>query len=77
MLKRTEKGEEQQITTRPIDITCELKLKVEACGRYYSFYFQQGTAVWQTLATGVDGANLSTARAGGFVGAMIGLFSGN
>ena len=77
VLKRTEKGEEQQITTRPIDITCELKLKIEACGRYYSFYFQQGTAVWQTLATGVDGANLSTASAGGFVGAMIGLFSGN
>lgn len=77
VLKRTEKGDEQQITTRPIDITSELKLKVEACGRYYSFYFQQGTAVWQTLATGVDGANLSTARAGGFVGAMIGLFSGN
>lgn len=53
-----------------------VRLKVEADGRYYSFYYTcDESETWHPLAVGVDGANLSTARAGGFIGTMIGLYA--
>ena len=53
-----------------------VKLKVQADGRYYSFYYATGDdATWHPVAVGVDGSNLSTARSGGFIGAMIGLYA--
>ena len=53
-----------------------LRLKVEADGRYCSFSYAEGDdAPWQVLATGVDASLLSTARSGGFIGAMIGLYA--
>ena len=53
-----------------------VRLKIEADGRCYSFYYALGDSEeWIPVAIGVDGANLSTARAGGFVGAMIGLYA--
>ncbi|MBR1388152.1 MAG: glycoside hydrolase family 43 protein [Prevotella sp.] len=55
-----------------------VRLKIEADGRYYGFYYAVGNAdTWQPIAVGVDGANLSTERAGGFIGAMIGLTATN
>ncbi len=53
-----------------------IRIKVEADGRYYSFYFAVGDGEqWCPVAVGVDGANLSTARSGGFIGAVIGLYA--
>lgn len=52
-----------------------LRLKVEGRGRRYDFLYAVGDGPWQTLAKGVDAANLSTARSGGFIGAMIGLYA--
>ena len=53
-----------------------LRLKVTCQGRYLSFYYAEGDATeWQPLAIGVDGANLSTAHAGGFTGTTIGLYA--
>lgn len=53
-----------------------VRLKIEADGRYYSFYYTLGDKeAWQPLAVGVDGSQLSTARSGGFIGAVIGLYA--
>jgi len=53
-----------------------IKLKVSGNGRYYSFACQTGSGEpWRTIAQGADAANLSTARAGGFTGAMLGLYA--
>lgn len=52
-----------------------LRLKIEGNGRYYSFFYAVGDGQWNTLTNGVDAANLSTHRAGGFVGAFIGLYA--
>lgn len=78
ILKRTDK-EEMLIGScfLPSDDT-PVRLKIEANGRYYSFYYALGdTDQWHPLSIGVDGANLSTARSGGFIGAMIGLYHTN
>lgn len=52
-----------------------LKLKISGNGRYYSFYYSTDGEQWHTIARNVDAANLSTNRAGGFVGAVIGLYA--
>jgi alpha-N-arabinofuranosidase len=52
-----------------------LKLKISGCGRYYSFCYAAGDEKWHTLACGVDAVNLSTNRAGGFTGNVIGLYA--
>ncbi|KAA6321909.1 Non-reducing end alpha-L-arabinofuranosidase BoGH43A [termite gut metagenome] len=50
-------------------------LKVVGKGRYYDFLYRFEGEEWQTLVTDADAANLSTQRAGGFVGAFIGLYA--
>ncbi len=63
------------IASAPVAST-SLRLKVEGRGRYYDFLYADGTAgQWKVLARGVDAANLSTNRSGGFIGACIGLYA--
>ena len=50
-------------------------LKVEAHEQEYSFYYAAAPEVWIPLAEQVDGRLLSTQLAGGFVGAMLGLYA--
>ncbi len=50
-------------------------LKVIGRGRYYDFLYSFDGENWKTLYANADGANLSTMRAGGFVGACIGLYA--
>lgn len=57
------------------DVQKSLRLKIEGNGRYYNFLYAVGNGQWNTLANGVDAANLSTHRAGGFVGAFVGLYA--
>ena len=53
-----------------------LGLRVEGNGRLYSFYYRpDGAQDWLPLATDVDASNLSTARAGGFIGTVIGPYA--
>jgi alpha-N-arabinofuranosidase len=52
-----------------------LYLKVEAKGGTYDFFYGYTRAHWQPLKLGEDGTILSTKRAGGFVGAMFGLYA--
>ncbi len=53
----------------------KLRLKVEGHDRYYDFYYAEENGEWQLLAKGVDAANLSTNKSGGFIGACIGLYA--
>jgi alpha-N-arabinofuranosidase len=50
-------------------------LKVVGKGRYYDFFYRFDGEKWQILVADADAANLSTQRAGGFMGACIGLYA--
>lgn len=52
-----------------------VKLKIVGHDRYYDFLYAEGDGEWQVLAKGVDAANLSTNKSGGFIGACIGLYA--
>jgi xylan 1,4-beta-xylosidase len=51
-----------------------LRLRITAHGGRYNFSYAQ-SARWMTVAVDVDATNLSTAKAGGFVGTMLGPFA--
>lgn len=52
-----------------------LQLKIVGDGANYSFYVAYTDGNWQTVAKKVDARNLSTQKAGGFNGALIGLYA--
>lgn len=53
-------------------------LKLEALGQSLRFAAGTEPEQWETIAENADGTVLSTDKAGGFIGAYIGLFaSGN
>lgn len=52
-----------------------LFLKAVAHGNTYDFYYGYAANRWTPLKLGADGTLLSTRRAGGFVGAMLGLYA--
>jgi xylan 1,4-beta-xylosidase len=52
-----------------------VRLRVVARGGRYDLDYALGTGPWVPAARSVDGTNLSTARAGGFTGTMIGPFA--
>jgi alpha-N-arabinofuranosidase len=51
-----------------------LKLRITGAGPDYSFYYDAG-AGWQPLREHEDGTILSTEKAGGFVGTVIGPYA--
>jgi len=52
-----------------------IRLRIDADGGSYSFLYATGPGDWRTLAADVDGSNLSTQSAGGFVGVVIGMYA--
>ena len=60
------------ITPRP---GAPLYLKIQARGALYDFYYAQHPGRWIALKTDADGEILSTQTAGGFVGAVIGMYA--
>ena len=52
-----------------------VQLRVEAKGSRYAFAWSLDGREWQAVADDADGTILSTKRAGGFVGAMLGLYA--
>ncbi|TPG43612.1 glycoside hydrolase family 43 protein [Sphingomonas koreensis] len=50
-------------------------LRIHARGARYDLSYATSAGAWRMLARDVDGTNLSTAKAGGFTGAMIGMFA--
>ena len=65
------------VTTVPLPVgTKEIELRMTGAGRDYSFSYRIGNSPdWQTLTDRVDGSILSTQRAGGFVGAVLGMYA--
>ena len=61
----------------PALYSSQLSLRIDGRGGYADFYWSPDGKEWQTLAVGVDVTNLSTQKAGGFVGTMISLFACN
>ncbi|WP_112179988.1 MULTISPECIES: glycoside hydrolase family 43 protein [Paraliobacillus] len=74
-LVRREAGKDELIACQELDDLKKLYLKVEAYGQAYSFYYGTIVDEWRALATDLDGTILSTDKAGGFVGAYIGLYA--
>ncbi|MCK0472294.1 glycoside hydrolase family 43 protein [Halalkalibacter sp. APA_J-10(15)] len=73
LIKCTE-GNEEVLKELPID-AAKVYLKVQAKGQDYSFYFGETTAHYKALIENVDGRILSTDVAGGFVGAVLGMYA--
>ncbi|NCT72652.1 MAG: glycoside hydrolase family 43 protein [Xanthomonadaceae bacterium] len=69
-------GTTRTLATREVKATDTLRLKIEGDEGDYGFAFDTGDGRgWQTLASRVDGTVLSTDRAGGFVGALLGPYA--
>lgn len=67
----------QIVTATPLPAGArEIELRMEGAGRDYAFSYRIGSSPsWQTLADKVDGSILSTQRAGGFVGVVLGMYA--
>ncbi|WP_035708385.1 glycoside hydrolase family 43 protein [Niveispirillum irakense] len=63
------------IAMLPVTADGPLRLRITAKGELYDFHVAEADGVWRPVLTNVDGTILSTKRAGGFIGAMIGPFA--
>ncbi|MGC1301885.1 MAG: glycoside hydrolase family 43 protein, partial [Caulobacteraceae bacterium] len=65
------------VASAPLDAAAgaSVRLKIEARGDRYDFDYAEGEGPWRTLVKDADGTILSTRTAGGFVGAMFGLYA--
>lgn len=75
VLERTEKGESTVIAKTKLDEVGKISLKVEAKGDDYQFSYALDDGNFENLGGTVSGDILSTDVAGGFTGAMIGLYA--
>ena len=76
LLERTENGKSTLIASVAIENTTNLNLKVEAQGDAYRFSFsEENSNNYINLGGTVSGDILSTNNAGGFTGALIGLYA--
>lgn len=79
ILQRTAKGNSTTVASVKVEDTTPIKLQVKAEGNNYTFSYATGKDEFKNLGETVSGDILSTNVAGGFTGAMIGLYatSGN
>jgi alpha-N-arabinofuranosidase len=59
----------------PISAGAPLYLRADARGAEYDFDWSEDGKTWRALVKGADGTILSTKRAGGFVGAVFGVYA--
>ena len=55
--------------------TSPVELRIDAHGASYDFSWSTDGRSWHKLLSGADGKNLSTKQAGGFVGAVMGVYA--
>ena len=68
----------ETIVREPLtDTSKSITLKVVSDGKNFAFYYAIKPTHWHLVAEGIDAAHLSTARAGGFTGSLIGLYATN
>lgn len=77
LLAKTEKGKTSIIATTKIDAKKPVSLQVEAKGNDYRFNYAVDNGAFTNLGGTVSGDILSTDVAGGFTGALIGLYATN
>lgn len=75
VLERTEKGTSKLIAQTRLERMGKISLKVTANGDNYRFYYAMNNETFENLGGTVSGDILSTDVAGGFTGAMIGLYA--
>jgi xylan 1,4-beta-xylosidase len=63
------------VSLRRVAGASRLDLKVEGDGGRYTFHFAEAPGAWKRVGGEQDGTILSTAVAGGFVGAYVGLYA--
>ena len=63
--------------TLAVEAGAPVRLRISTRRAAYDFAFSTDGRHWRTLAKGVDGTILSTKKAGGFVGAVLGLYAHN
>lgn len=75
VLERTEKGESKLVAHTKLEKIGKVSLKVTADGDDYQFSYALDNGDFENLGGAVSGDILSTDVAGGFTGAMIGLYA--
>lgn len=63
------------VAQAPLATAGPVDLKITARGGEYDFAYAVKPGAWTTLKAGADGTMLSTKKAGGFVGAMFGVYA--
>ncbi|KQW99293.1 glycoside hydrolase family 43 protein [Flavobacterium sp. Root420] len=75
LLERTEKGTSKIIASKKVDMKKPVRLQVKANGDSYEFSYAVNGADFENLGGAVSGDILSTNVAGGFTGALVGLYA--
>ncbi|GGG88520.1 glycoside hydrolase 43 family protein [Parapedobacter pyrenivorans] len=75
VLQRTENGESTIVARSKIDANVPVQLQVTAQDDDYQFNYAQGKGAFKNLGGALSGDILSTDVAGGFTGALIGLYA--
>ncbi|SFD93288.1 glycoside hydrolase family 43 protein [Flavobacterium phragmitis] len=75
LLERTKNGESEIISSAKIETKGALRLQVKATGDNYQFSYALNGGNFENLGSPVSGDILSTNVAGGFTGALIGLYA--
>jgi alpha-N-arabinofuranosidase len=75
LLERTEKGQSKIIASTKIEVKKPLRLQVKATGDSYEFSYSTDGTDFKNLGGAVSGDILSTNVAGGFTGALVGLYA--
>ncbi|WP_427874485.1 hypothetical protein [Flavobacterium sp. MMS24-S5] len=75
LLQRTENGQSEIVASTKIEIKGAMRLQVKATGDNYQFSYALNGTDFQNLGSAVSGDILSTNVAGGFTGALVGLYA--
>lgn len=75
LLERTQNGQSEIIASAKIEIKKPFRLQVKATGDNYQFSYALNGNDFQNLGNEVSGDILSTNVAGGFTGALVGLYA--
>jgi len=74
-LEKKSGGDVEYVAETRIPSTKQIKLKIAGEAGDYSFYYDADGKGWRPLKERDDGTILSTERAGGFVGAVVGMYA--
>ena len=74
-VERRFEGEAETVASAPLPDAGPVRLRITADGADYAFAYAPAAGDWRALAAGVDGSILSTLRATGFVGSLVGMYA--